>query len=633
MRARPLLLGASVALAGLCTWAAFLLGADGERDAAQRQRDSVVGNSGAPAPDALPASEGEGGAGAGAAPLEVESVERSAEIVLSDVDTLRSVRGVVLDARSREPVPGITLTFLSRRPRTIAVVTDEKGRFHTGAELACGAVSVQHAPQEADLRFAARWTLEPNQFVLPPRQKDEPADAAREIVLLAHDPERVLEVAIRLPDGQPAQGAAVSLTLGDHAENGTFVPLERDFEEADAAGRVRFPLFGDDVYGRTLQVEAEHGGTLASDVLTIDPPLVLRPLALALHPGGVVRVRTRNDEGRPVAGVSLYLSTHEDARSARGWHGATDAADEGLFTALRAGCYTVSALDPRTGERIERTLDLARSEQEVVDLKLSVAGLRLGLQGQVQDEYGYPLPGVELSIVHGDGATSAVASGDKGQFEFWARPEPALLLRIGGGLADDRFEPAETEVPFGTREIVLRRAASLPERTLAFEVLERSSGEPLRSARIALYVGDPEHADARELAVFDAPRGVVQAVFKLRPGLGYTVEAPGHVRVVGRIADLLRRDPARVEVRFPLDPGFERRLVVRDRASGRPLARVRVMQGDRILATSGADGTVELALAAWPAALRFEAAGYQLLAWDPLHAPFPTDSVWLEALR
>src|SRR4029079_17540006 len=114
----------------------------------------------------------------------------------------------------------------------------------------------------------------------------------------------------------------------------------------DLDGRARFALFGPEVYGHALRLEAEHKGTLASESLVLDPPLPTRAVALALHPGGVVRVRATNDESRPIAGVSLYLSVHEDAGAARGWHGATEANGEGLFTALRAGCYTVNAVHP-----------------------------------------------------------------------------------------------------------------------------------------------------------------------------------------------------------------------------------------------------------------------------------------------
>lgn len=633
MRARTLLIPAALACAGGFVWLAWSLGGDAD-GAADGNSPGAVEHVRARAALEAPASDGATGDGAAAGPeLDFEPAERTAEIVLSDADTLRAVRGIVLDARTQEPVAGIALSFLSRRPRTSTVISDARGCFATGAELACGVVSVQHAPDALTERFSARWELEPNQFVLAPRDPRAAPGEPPPVVLLAREPARVLEVDIRLPDGLPAQGAAVSVTWGERAENGAFVPVARDFEEADAAGHARFPFADPPGASRSLRVEAEQGGTLASEVLMLEPPIAPRPLALALHPGGVVRVRCSNDEGRPIAGVSTYLSIHEDARAARGWHGTTDATGEGLFTALRAGCYTVSALHPLTGERVERTVDLARGEHEVVDVRLGVAGLRPALAGQVLDEYGYPLPGVELRVTHPSGEFVTLASGDKGQFEFWSKPEPELLLGTGGGIGDDRFEPEELAVPFGTRGIVLRRAQSLRERTLAFEIVDRASKEALRSARVALFLGDADRAGARAIARFDAPTGVVQTTFKLRPDLGYAIEAPEHVRITGRVAELLQRDPARVVARIALERGFERSLVVRDRSGGRPLARVRVTLGDRELARTDAEGRVELSLPAWPPELRFEGAGFLPCAWDPLSASFPGDTVWLDPLR
>ncbi|MBI5364014.1 MAG: carboxypeptidase regulatory-like domain-containing protein [Planctomycetes bacterium] len=633
MKARTLLIPGALACAGGFVWLAWSLGAGAERSDDARAPTGVE-RAGTRAALERPAIDDAGADGADVGPeLALEPPERTAEITLSDADALRAVRGIVLDARTKEPVSGLALSFLSRRPRTCTVVTDARGGFATGPELACGVVSAQHAPDALDARVSARWELEPNQFVLAPRDPRASADETPSVVFFAREPERVLEVDIRLPDGLPAEGAAVSVTWGERAENGAFLPVARDYEEADAAGRARFPFVDAPSVSRSLRVEAEQGGTLASDVLTLEPPIAPRPLALALHAGGVVRVRCRNDEGRPIAGVSTYLAVHEDARAARGWHGTTDATGEGLFTALRAGCYTVSALHPLTGERVERTVDLARGEHEVVDVRLGVAGLRPALVGQVLDEYGYPLPGVELRVTRSSGEAMTLASGDKGQFEFWSKPEPELLLGVGGGIADDRFEPEETTVPFGTRGIVLRRAQILRERTLAFEIVDRTSKEPLRSARVALFLGDADRAGAREIARFDAPTGVVQSTFKLRPELGYVIEAPEHVRVTGRVAELLQRDPARIVARIALERGFERELVVRDRPSGRPLARVRVALGERELARTDAEGRVELSLPAWPPGLRFEGAGFLPCAWDPLSAPFPGDVVWLDPLR
>ena len=131
-----------------------------------------------------------------------------------------------------------------------------------------------------------------------------------------------------MPDGKPAPTASVALTSGHRDAHGEFQAESRAYEVADARGRASFSLFGDDVYATSFRVEAEHGGTLASDLLEIDPPLGHAPRRLELAPGGSVRVRAQNDEGRPVAGVSLWLASNEGTRFVTGQRATTDALGE-----------------------------------------------------------------------------------------------------------------------------------------------------------------------------------------------------------------------------------------------------------------------------------------------------------------
>src|SRR5262249_8877839 len=143
-----------------------------------------------------------------------------------------------------------------------------------------------------------------------------PPDAAAErgeLVLAARAPERELAVDVRLPEGAAAQAASVSLTWGRRGELGAFRPEGRAYEETDRYGRARFALFGTDAWEKSFRIEAESGGTLASDVLSLDPPVGKAPPVLDLHPGGLLRVRTSNDEGRPVAGVSIWIETQDES--------------------------------------------------------------------------------------------------------------------------------------------------------------------------------------------------------------------------------------------------------------------------------------------------------------------------------
>ena len=101
-------------------------------------------------------------------------------------DTLAAVRGQVVDTRTGLPLPGISLTFLSRRPKTAHATTNALGWFQTGVELSSGVVSVMHAPDPANPRFTSRWTIEPHSSSCRPRRcrRDRPTPAEPFTVVL-----------------------------------------------------------------------------------------------------------------------------------------------------------------------------------------------------------------------------------------------------------------------------------------------------------------------------------------------------------------------------------------------------------------------------------------------------------------
>lgn len=634
---RAWLLGGALAFSGVCAWSAWSL-FDGVGTAHRVDDDAAT----AAAASASVARELEGG-GARAqdddvrradAELDAPAFERSAEYTLTDAQTLRAAKGRVLDARTREPLSGFELSFLSRRPRTLSTTTDASGRFETAAELAPGAVLVQHVPARDSLRFEARWDIAPNQFVLAPRGSGE---TRGELVLLASAPAEVLVALVTLPGGAPAAEAEVALTLGERDASGEFAPRTRLFETTDADGRARFALDPAQSVASAFSLEAEQGGSLVSERLLLDQPPGARPLTLALHNGALVRAQALDDAGHPLGGVPLRLALQGVHREERTWQRDTDGSGAGLFGALRAGCYTLSALHPFTGERVETRLDLAQGAQETPILRLSVAGLRLGASGRLVDERGGAIAGASVRLRRASGETIELVSGAQGEFEFWGRPEAVLSASVAEGVGAARFEPVELVVPFGTQGLEFRRVESFESRVLAFEIVEREGGAPVRSARVVFHRGessaDGASAERSTSLEFGAPSGVVQASFPLRPGLRYAIDAPGHVRSEGTVRELLRRDPARVHVRVELERGFARTLVLRDRASGRGVEHARVSAAGRELAQTDESGRVTLELAEWPAALELEAAGYSRLLWDPASAPFPGTTVWLDPLR
>jgi hypothetical protein len=632
MRARVLLGAFLVLAAGLCLWVFY--GLAGDPVATPDPIAGLAPTVDAPAPEpATSSAENPPLPSVSAAEVEAAAATRAKilGIPAPPPDALVAVRGRVLDAVTKEPVQGIALGFLSRRPRTCTVHTDAQGRFATGVELASGIVSVTHLPDPESPEFSARWSIEPTSF-LAAAASESTASGAREVVLLAHPPSRELAIDVRLPDGGAAVGASVSLTFGKRDATGRFLADGRAYEDADDYGRARFALFGSDTWERSFRIEAEHKGSLASDVLSLDPPLGTRAPVLDLHPGGTVRVRASNDEGRPVSGVSLWVEAQDEPGVVRGRAGETDASGEFVFSALRSGCYTLSAVHPATGEEVRREIDLPRGAQETVDFRLTLAGLKLRAAGTVVDETGFPLQGVVVRAQAANEAPVALTTGEGGRFEFWGRPCEGVLVTAGGGFQDDRYEPEVQAVPCGSQNLAVRRIAKLEDCAWPFEATDRATGEPVRAAIVTLFHGDPRHGSLAQQS-FTATAGVVSVTFKRREDLSFAVDAPGYLREEGPLANLLADASRRGALRVELDRGFDRTLEVRDRVTRRAIAGAVLSSGPAALGRTDEHGAVRIRADAWPASVRVESPGYAPVAWDPATAGYPGDVVWLEPLR
>jgi hypothetical protein len=588
----------------------------------------------APSSDDLGGVDAESAAKAELASLETLDHSRGRKLgwIPPPRDTLAAVRGRVVDEHTREPLAGMTLTFLSRRPKTARVVTGDEGQFETGVDLASGVVAVLHVADASVPKYAARWDLEPAEFFLPLQTEGA---TPFEVVLSAKRPESVLEVDVKMPDGTPAAGATVSLVGGRRDERGDFVPDARLYEVSDPLGRTRFALFGADVYERSYVIEAEHRGTLASDPLELDPPIGMRPKTLDLQPGGIVRVHAQNDEGRPLSGVSLWLSTNEGGRFVSGRNGDTDASGDCVFTALRAACYSVSAVHPLTGRALAREVDLPRGGRADVEFRLTLSGLRLGAAGMVLDETGAPLSGVSLRMqTPGEDPLDLETSPD-GLFEFWSRPVAGIHLSIGGGFLDDRFEPEDLSVPFGTTHLTIRRLERLETETRAFQIFDdRDHGTPPRATIFMYHAESASGSVPQGLQRWSTTRGLAQVSYKRRDDTFYAVEAPGYLRAHGKLSDLIEAcGPVPLPLHVELVRGFERHLEVRDRVSKRIVAGARFSAANGLSGTSDSDGAVSLSSSEWPAVVRIECTGYEPLAWNPADAGFPGTVVWLEPLR
>ncbi|HVQ24386.1 MAG TPA: hypothetical protein VMV01_04380, partial [Planctomycetota bacterium] len=267
-----------------------------------------------------------------------------------------------------------------------------------------------------------------------------------------------------------------------------------------------------------------------------------------------------------------------------------------------------------------------------VDIPLSLAGLRLRLAGTVVDELGLPLPGVAVRAQAGGEACVSLASGENGHFEFWGTPADSVLFSAGGGFLDDRYEPELLSLPGGTSGIVVRRIAKLETRSWPCQVIDRATGELVRSATVTLHHGDP-HGLPEARSTFSAVSGVVYLAFKLRDDTAFAVDAPGYLRRQGSLAELIAENAGAGSLRIGLDPGFERRVEVRDRLTRRAVAGATLSAGALLSARTDEGGVALLRSDPWPASVRVESAGYASVSWDPLAAGFPGDVIWLEPLR
>ncbi len=622
-------------IAVLCLCAAVLLfvlnGPGGDGDSGPRRVVAV-----APRGVALPWNEAQPGAVLDGGPSDSVLASarfdggRRAGIEAPIPDALRIVGGRVLDAESGEPLAGFRLSFLSRRPRNVLVETDAAGEFMTERALASGVVAISHQPDVSHPRYAGRFDVEPGEFLLPRADEDAPAHV---VTIFARAPRRIFEVDVRRPDGTPAMDATVSLSSGRRDDSGAFVPDSRDFEIADALGRARFALFGDDAFQNTYRLEAEHGGSLVAEPREFDPPLPTSTERMDLFPGGVLRVRVKNDEGRGVPGVSLWLSTPESGRFASGRRGETDANGEYLFDGLRNSCWSVSAVHPWTGEAVERAVDLGVGEYADVDLRLSVANLRLGAEGTVADENGIPLGGVVVHVQPAGSAPVDLATDSSGRFQYWGRASSTLLLGFGGAFLDDRYEPGVLTAAFGATGLAVRRVERRTERSIGIEIVDATTHAPC--PRAAVWLARPESAAlVGTLAVqrFSAPSGVTWIQLPIGGETNFAVDAPGYLRVEGDLTDRIEATEEGRALQIAMRPGFQREVEVRDRISRALLADAVFFAKGGVLGATDASGRTALHADAWPASVRVECTGYKALAWDPLAAGWPGTVVWLDPI-
>lgn len=235
------------------------------------------------------------------------------------------------------------------------------------------------------------------------------------------------------------------------------------------AGRVTVPaLFAEDSSARIV-ISARNDGLAASKVLELGPRGRLR---------GAV---TRAGGSAPVSGAEVSVLRHQP-REVLGTF-ATDASGTYTVDDVGAGTYSLSVLDPATGDRGRATGALTSDGQTVdIDVRLNGQG---NVSVQVVDTAGAPLPGVAVTLTsltafrdsrtQGADATGHVvfAGFPAGDLTASARQSTPRLL----GTAVGRLEIG------GEAALTVRLQAV---GTIAGTVLTPSGSEPVAGAQVRL---------------------------------------------------------------------------------------------------------------------------------------------------
>ena len=367
-----------------------------------------------------------------------------------------------------------------------------------------------------------------------------------------------------------------------------------------------------------LSVETADGLAGASArVHAVDPGTT--PVRLRLAPRAALAGTVRDLSGAPVAGAIVRAvpadgRAREAVADARGRYRIGDLAGGAASLSARSrGCATPPVeVALRAGEASEH------------DLRLDALP-RGELRGRLESRTGRPLGGAEVRLRTRVGepvdAVLARAGSDGATFAFEALPAGEYELFAP---ADGRaWQPARLLVAVPGPEVVLVRRDEVPARPVVFRARDTESGEPIARLRVA-YVVDPDRRGKRAaLLEQGAPRAVDLArdepALELARGadLHWVVEADGRRSAFGD-ASALARDGDALVANVRLEPSWRAELALVD-ARGAPLAvegaRL-VTAGGRTLATSLADGRMQLELAYDPGELRLEVDGWRVERWE-----------------
>jgi hypothetical protein len=348
------------------------------------------------------------------------------------------------------------------------------------------------------------------------------------------------------------------------------------------------------------------------------------PVELVLERGGALVARVLEADGRPRAGQELRLDTEDRERPFALGSLATDAGGEARIAGLPPGPLHVRLYGPEGPEEVGTIVTIERGVR--VDVELRVPHEPLAAAGAVLDAEGQPLAGVQIDARIGARRTTATSDAE-GRFALRSAERGPVRLAPDLYLQADRFEPRGLEVPFGTPDVVFRQLAVRPPARLELEVVDRASGAAIPRGLALGYV-DPERSSWSFHRITDG-----RVTVELRPydDVGLAIGAVGYRRKTIRPTEFLSEMEPGTPVRLALEPGLEHWLRVLREADEQPLLDARILDGERLLATTDGDGRARIELATWPTELRVLATGNAERVWTCADwlAELDEGTVWL----
>ncbi len=496
------------------------------------------------------------------------------------------IEGVLLHARDRRPAAGIGLAFVVGERET-EVSTDARGRFALGPFEPGTVVSVRRVEQDNLGRCPAQEEIRPRRVLVP-----EVEGVGLELLLF--EPDAWLDVQV-LRAGRPAQARVFSGSTG--ADTGP-------------DGRVRIPFCGLEA-GDEVWVVAHADGTRSSSARLVHP-WPDEVLSLELVATGIVRVRVTDAAGAPAPGVRLRLANQAHEMK-------TDRLGLASFHDLLPGEHRIA---------IEGRLDAPQTVQVPEGgetwLDYALPALPLLVSGRVVDEAGEPLEGVELWLRHGASWGRAESRPD-GTFQAFHEIDPSadVLVTVGGGVEDERYERERFLVPVGARDVLVRRLARLEEVELSLALVDGLTQRNLGDALVVFHRGDEQPFSA--FAVSD---GLLQCSLKPYGDTVAVARAFGHRDRTLTLPELAEGLAAGRVHRVLLQPGLDLRVRVLDARTQAPLSGARIVDAGSQLATTDADGRARLVGDTWPAALRVTADGYESGTWTAPEVPWEPSALF-----